>query len=380
MDREWERSRWAARAPDAEGPSLLGVANVLLRHRRLVLALPALGFALGVAVALSRNSEYTASSSFLPEVEQNTGSRLAGLASQLGVAVGGASSGESMEFYSELLQSRELLRETVLTEYRVAPTAGEDTIRGTLIELYGVEGITPEGRVRSAMARLAADVSTQLYPRAGLIELETTAPFPELAVQINRRMLELLNEFNLQKRQSKTSAERTFIEARLQEAQRELHGAEEEMKQFLESNRGYAASPQLNFEAGRIQRRLELRQQVYMSLAQAFEQAKVEEVRNTPVITLVERPEGSVRAQSRRLAWTALTGLLVGLVLAVGLAFVREMLVRQRRHSPGEFEEFVSLRDTFVRGLVPRPLRTRRRIAPAERTPASAAERGGPEG
>src|SRR5207244_4476199 len=101
------------------------------------------------------------------------------------------------------------------------------------------------------------------------------------------------------------------LEGRSQEALTELRTAEQAMQDFLVRNRQYQNSPPLQFEASRLQRRIDLTQQVYTNLVQAYEQARVAEVRNTPVLTIIDKPEGSAQP-SVRLRTLGILGVLLG--------------------------------------------------------------------
>jgi uncharacterized protein involved in exopolysaccharide biosynthesis len=120
-----------------------------------------------------------------------------------------------------------------------------------------------------------------------------------------------------------------FTEERLAAAQAALQEAERDLEQFLERNRSYEQSPALRFEYSRLQRRLDLRQSVYVALAQAHEQASIEAVRNTPVITVLDHPVGSAEKAKSLFGMLFLGGAL-GAVGGVGLAFVREYLDNYR--------------------------------------------------
>jgi uncharacterized protein involved in exopolysaccharide biosynthesis len=185
---------------------------------------------------------------------------------------------------------------------------------------------------------------------ANLVTLSTRAEQASLAVQINQRLLELLNEFNLQKRQSRAAAEREFTERRMLEAQQELEHTEGDLRRFLEQNREYQSSPQLRFEAGRLERRVQLRQQVYLSLAQAFEQARIDEVRDTPVITVIERPEFSVRRARSRLV-DALVWAVLALAVAIVVALGRDYIWRERAAGVSDYREFLDLRAKLVQSF-----------------------------
>ena len=99
---------------------------------------------------------------------------------------------------------------------------------------------------------------------------------------MNRRLLELVTEFNQERRQSQAAAERRFVEARREEAKGELEEAERNLQRFLEQNRSYESSPQLVFEAQRLQRSVDINQQLYTSLAQSYEQARIAETVTHP--------------------------------------------------------------------------------------------------
>lgn len=348
----------AGAVPDSEevDVSLLALLNVLLRQWPLVVGVPLAVLTAVLSVVALRGPEYTAESVFMPQVESARNARVAGLAAQLGVGVGSSSSGESLEFYAKLLQSRELLRQAVQTEYRFADAEEGDTVRGTLVELYGIEKGSPEQRIRAAAGMLGQKVSVRTDVRTGLVTLETAAEWPGLAVEVNQRLLALLSEFNLRRRQTQATAERHFVEARMGEAQRELRAVESQLESFLDQNRRFEQSPQLSFQVARLQRRVELRQQVYTSLAQAFEQARIEEVRNTPVITLVDRPQGSVLQTRPAWAKAGLIALVLGGVLGIGLAFIKEYMARHREANAEEYAEFVQLHRSAIRGVAPRKL------------------------
>jgi len=354
----------AGRESPGEALTILSLVNLVLREWRLIvwpgLVLPALV----AAYLLIRGPEYTARSIFEPQSRRSELSRLGGLAAQLGLNLGGPSFGESLDFYVELLRSRELLEAAVQTTYRFAVEPGSpDTLSGTLIELFGIREDAPHRRLRAAVDELADRVSVRSNVTANLVTLQVTAPWPELATQINRRLLDLIGEFNLEKRQTQARAEREFVGARLQEAERQLREAEAELEAFLQQNRRYDQSAQLQFEYGRLQRQVELRQQVYVTLAQAFEQVRIEEVRNTPVISVLESPEGSARRRGGRIA-KVMMALAVGVMAGLVAALVRDFARRERTRNPADYAEFETLRRAVIADVVRGRFLTRLRRPP----------------
>lgn len=323
--------------------SALRFVNVLLYHRWIVVLTP-LAVALVVAAAtLFFPPTYTVTAAFTPESGGGQAQRLSGLASQFGIDVPRGQPGESPPFYAYLLRTRELLKATVTTEYNVSEVTGEGM--GTdLVSLLDVEADQRSVAVAKSIERLRGLVSVSFNPETGVVELSVSTRSPALSQQVADRMIDLVNKFNLERRMSQASAERDFIESQLETARAELRTAEDSLETFLNQNRQYEGSPTLRFERQRLQRRVDLRQQVFSSLAQSYQQAKIDEVRNTPVVTVVERPERPARPDSRGLLLKVVLGLLVGGGLAVFWAFGREMLVTSREIAPDDYEEFERLK------------------------------------
>jgi uncharacterized protein involved in exopolysaccharide biosynthesis len=125
----------------------------------------------------------------------------------------------------------------------------------------------------------------------------------------------------------------------------------------MQRNRDYRNSPELSFQQDRLSRAVSMEQQVYNSLAEAYEQAKLEEVRDTPVLTVVEAPMPPVRPDSRGVIKKGLAGLLVGGVIGVLMAFLREAAARLNSQSQPEVGEFrrlaLGLRNDLKRPWLP---------------------------
>jgi len=341
---------------DASGEvSLLGLLNVFLRRRRMLLVIPIIVTALVIGHELVF-PRYLSKSMLMPNVESADITKLAGIAAQFGINVGGATSGSSIDFYADLLTSRQTLAATLSTNYSFTTSVdGTDTTSGTLLDLLDISGHSPQERLNRGVDKLNDRISLDKDENAGVLTIQVTMPWPLLAEQVNRRLLTLANQFNKGQLQSQAHAERVFLEGRLLQAQGELDSAEARMRDFLEQNRTYLNSPRLKFEADRIQRRIDQAQGVYTSVAQSYEQSRFDEVRNTPVFTIIDAPEGS---GARPHTWTLLVviGLILGLIVAVITAFAWEYLSREQRQSGAEQQEFGRLWKETVTALSPRRL------------------------
>jgi uncharacterized protein involved in exopolysaccharide biosynthesis len=308
---------------DRDEISLVALAHLIRRERRLIVGC-GVGLAILVAVlVLLWPREYTSTATFMPQSSDETLSRLSGIAAEFGVTVPGTDPGDSPAFYASLLTSRDILRAVVLTAYPVSHDRG-DSARVSLVELYEVEGESSAIRRDRAVERFLEDLDIEIERETKLIRMEVTTPWPSVSQGAAQRLLDLVSRFNLTTRQTQAGAERRFVQTRLEAARGELRAAEARLQTFLQRNREFRDSPALVFENDRLTREVELRQQVVTSLVQSFEQARIDEVRNTPVTTIVEPPDLPPQPDPRRLVLKTLLGLTAGLLSGTFLGAVRD--------------------------------------------------------
>lgn len=328
--------------------SLLRIASTVMRHRGLVVGLALLCFALVVLRALIVPRTYSTRSSFVAQSD-NAPLNLSGIAAQFGLSLpGGGEAGRSPAFYADLVTSRQILGGLVDTRFSLGP----DRRQVTLPEFYESSGKTPALRREEAIRTLRGELSVTVDQPTGTVKVRATAEHPQLALLLNRRLLELLNEFNLNTRQSQAGMERRFTEKRLEEVRRELREAEDRQQVFLQRNRDYRNSPELSFQQDRLKREVDMRQQLYAVLAESYERSKIDEVRDTPVITVVERPELPVRPDPRGLIKWGLVALIAGAVIGALIGFGRDALDRSRIGEPAEFAEFAELKRQSTQDLL----------------------------
>ena len=330
-----------------EPASILRLLNIILRRRWIVAVLPVALATIVCTFTLLRARTWTSSASFVPSGAQAGGDlgRFSGLAAQFGIGLPGAMSGESPEFYQALLESGQLRRMAARTEYRIVDETEPDTTWtvGNLVNFFRIRGRTEPIRLDRAAEILGRRLTVSTSPETGQVRLAVRTKRPELSAQIVDRLIALVNEFNLETRQSQAEAEREFVERRLAAGRGNLRSAENVLQRFLQENRRIEDSSELRFERDRIQRNINVLQEVVLSLSQALEQARIEEVRNTPVITVVEAPFQPVRPDRLRLIAKGLISLATGLFLGIAGAFMLEFFADSRERDPDEYREFRKL-------------------------------------
>lgn len=303
------------------------VVRMLLRHRFLVIGLPLLGAMVGVGYKVAQPARYSASAAFMGAGSDLPAGGLGGIAAQFGFRMPTADASQSPQFYADLLRSRSLLRKVVDTQYTYRTRSGEK--KGTLVEAFEISGNDRPVQLEAAIDALDRRLGTGIGRETGVIRMSVTSESPELSSQIAERFLALLNSFNLETRQVRARAERRFAEARLAEATRELRAAQDRLREFSRHNR-IIRGPDLEAQRDWLAQEVTARQQVYTTVLQAFEQARIDEVRDTPMITIVESPIVPVRRDRRGLPRVAIFGGVLGGLLGVSAAIALEMKNRSR--------------------------------------------------
>ena len=328
--------------------SLIRLLNIVLAHRSIVVACSVLLFILVVGVTLILPRTYTTAASFTPQSERLP-SNLAGIAAQFGVALPGGDAGASPDFYVELLESRRILGETIKTRYTFPTDTGE--VSGTLMDILEIEGETEGEREETALRRFRGMVTAELDRPSSVVTVEVETDNPQLSARIAQRLLELLNRFNLETRQSQAAAERRFTERRLAEAKLELLEVENRLQAFLEINRDVGTSPLLRFRQERLEREVSIRQQVVSALAQNYEQARIDEVRDIPLITIVEEPVARALPDSRMVLLRGILALVAGALLGSLVAFFMAFVRASRTDAADELDEFRRLKRATARDI-----------------------------
>jgi len=330
--------------------SILKFVNVLLRFRGTFFLSALIAAAIVMSFALTESRHYTSLTSFMPERSANQGPG-AGFAAQFGLTVG-SQTAESPAFYLELLRTHEMLDAIASAQYSLANGG-----TGPLEKAYGITGPSPTMARERAIRALALQIHASASTKTGIVSVAVTTPTPSLSTQIAQQVIVQLRRFNVERRQTQATSEREFAEARMAEGKQQLNQAEGRLEGFLQFNRDYRNAPRLVFEYDRLARDVSMRQQLYTSLAQAFEQAKLDEVRQTATLTVLQPPIVPVSADPRGLIRRAMFALLFGLLVGVLFAYIRQYAEKARTNELDAYSEFRALKRETIADFR-HPLRT----------------------
>jgi hypothetical protein len=268
---------------------------------------------------------------------------LGGQGGQLGAVLGNGSPTPEPDYFTGLASSRSI--KTALLASRFATVDGEVTLSPAgqpLIELLRVRGKTPAKRLDNGVRRLGRMLDWSIDRKSGIIAITVTDRDPARAAAVANRLITLVDNHNVEHRRFRSRQQREFSQRRLAEAQADLRGAEERLQGFMARNKRFSDSPLLTFEHGRLQRAVQLKEDLVSRLTDAYDEARIAEAGDIPVVSVIDTAIAPVR-RSFPVWWQFLLG---GLALGALAGVVAAFLLEAKRAWVAEQQpDFLALRD-----------------------------------
>lgn len=311
--------------------SMFTLFHAGLRRWRLFIVFPVLAAALFVSIGLLGPPRFVATATFVRPGEARGGTMESILAQRVGLLT--AEERNSLNFYATLLESREVLRAVASDPYRRKPDDPPVALEALVVGQDAADPLTETVK----WLRDVIDISTD--PQSGFVELRVVTGEPLLAEQIANRLLFHLDAATTHIQQMHAAGEAAFIAEQLAAARDSLGQAEESLRRFLERNRTFRDAPHLVLEYEHLQRQVVSRDRLFGSLQEAYYDASINALRDTPSVVVVDRPEGSAQPVRRRIVLRAILGLVAGFVIAVAVAGAGELFTKMRMNDPTGYEE-----------------------------------------
>jgi len=296
------------------------IALAALEGRDTIYRAVAVALALTIGISLALPRSFTATGEFVPQSGRSQ-SNLTGIAAQLGVNLQQGDLGQTPAFYAALLDADELLG---WVADDTVPRAAGGTAPRMVADVLGATSDDPNKRRDEAVREIRRRMISSDDQKTGIVSFSIWARNPSDAAGLGSAIVRAVDRFNVESRHTQASAERRSSEQQLVETGKELRNAEDRLEQFLQTNREYRSSPDLAFAEDRLARDVTLRQQVFATVSSAYEQAKIDEARDTPAIAVVNHPAPPARADSRHLLFRAIAAGLLALVFGAALVYFRK--------------------------------------------------------
>jgi uncharacterized protein involved in exopolysaccharide biosynthesis len=230
---------------------------------------------------------FESSVTILPEYgnKSTTLSNLSQLAALAGVRVG---EGAPTDIYQNLIYSESVLENVIYHKYEtekydipvdlVQYFLDDDSLsyskRKNFLRLYKSFS---ESVVRSNVERMTR-----------ILTITVSMPESKLSADVANQIAESLDLFVRSKRKTYASEQKYYLEKRTVQLKDSLEFVEEKLRSFREQNRVVLQSPKLMLEQARLMRDVEILNAVYIELNKQLEIAKIDDIRETPIVNIKE--------------------------------------------------------------------------------------------
>ena len=299
---------------------LIKYFSIVWKRRYVILLLTGICAITAVVYSLVATQYYRAETIILPNIENTSDFRK--MATALGFFAEKVEN--PSQLYPKVLRSKRILKKVIYLKYQTAAFDGQVN----LIEYwYGKEDLSPDEKLEMMYRRLREGVITITVDKnTGVITVAVVTREPGLSAAIANNMIRELDRYNRDYKQIKAKEQRQFVEERLREEKSELTAAENQLKRFREKNRRVIDSPALLLEQERMVREVELHNTLYVELKKQYELVKIEEVKNTPVVDVLDRAEPPIKRFKPKRKLIVLLSSLLSFLSAVFIVLTMEYI------------------------------------------------------
>ncbi len=167
--------------------------------------------------------------------------------------------------------------------------------------------------VEKAIKKFIEHIQVSEDRLSGLITITATLEDPLIAANVANFIGDQVQLYIQKENSVQSTREKVFISERLAIVKSELELSELELKDFTERNRGYEDSPELLMVFSRLFREVEVKKEVYLTLQQQLELARIEEVKQSPILHILDHAYPPSRKSSPDRVLFLITFLLFGL-------------------------------------------------------------------
>jgi len=293
--------------------------RVLGINKRYIILFTILCMILGLGSSFSVKKYYSAEISLYPAKNDN----MQGLGQFQAIAMNlGMNSPKNAQNFniSDVVKSRLIAQKTINQVWK-----SSFGINVSLIDLWGLSESSWIGRFNSsitdsalinekAIKKFNDHISVTEDRLTGLITINTVIEDPIIVASVANFVGEQVQNYIQKENSAQSTKEKLFISDRLDIVKSELEIAEHELKEFKERNRGYDESPELFMIFSRLFREVEAKKEVYLTLQQQLELARIEEVKQTPILHILDHAVQPTRKSSPNRLLFLITSAFIGII------------------------------------------------------------------
>lgn len=328
--------------PEEYTSSLTDILLILAHQIKIILILPTILCTMTIVYVLFIAKPVYVASAKIMSSSGGGSSEMVGLASQLGIHLPMGQS-EPNWLNKDIVTSRTLARAMLKRKFDTNEFGSQKSLFQILT--YGNEepGIGLDTLTILAVNKLLGMIGFSENARTRIYTVSMSASEPQFAAELTAALIEELDSRQRAYNKAKTSKTRQFIEERIVDSRKELETAEETLKNFADHNRRIENSPLLLLEQQRLSREVAVLTGVYTTLKQQLETTKIEEVRESEYVVILDPPEVPLqRSKPNKRSMVIWAGFL-GIGLGIAIGFLRDYADNREENEKEKLRQLKSL-------------------------------------
>ncbi len=302
---------------DHEGPTLQEILIPIWANRKRILLISFVVALVTLGINFLLPVYYKSTATLLPETQKDKLSALgqfADIANLAGVSVPGS---EIARLYPTIVNSETILRSVIFKKYKTE----EFPDSTTLLDYFDFDEETEQKKVSRAINQMRDLLDASYEAKTSIVHLNLEMQESELSAVVLNEIIAQLDEFMRKKRLANASEQVRWLSVRIGDVSEELKEAEEDLRRFREANRQVSFSPQLSVQQERLIRNVQVNSAIYVELRKQMELARLEEVKNTTIVNVLDVAQPPVKkGRPKRATNSVLAFLGSVVVLSMGAA------------------------------------------------------------
>ena len=304
------------------------IVNIIIKYKKAFILKCMIIFGiLGSTGSFFLINYYSAGISLFPaENKSSSSSQLQSLALNAGVNLG---QNDQSYNITDVAKSRRVAEKVLSNKWNNINLENKTLISFWKLDEAGIlskffnQTYTNEDLINKGLKKYFKLLNVKEDRRTGLIQVNIEMESPNLAAEVANFIGSEIQSYIQKQNTVKAVQEKLFISGRLIVVKRELEKLEEDLKEFKERNRGYEVSPELFMIYSQKFREAEAKQQVYVTLQQQLELARISEVKQTPIINILDEAKPPVSKSRPNRAIISLLSLLAGFLFGASISIIR---------------------------------------------------------
>jgi uncharacterized protein involved in exopolysaccharide biosynthesis len=325
--------------PSEEYISFYDILLTLSKYSKIIIIVPILFSIVTIFyVTFFADSKYLSTSKIVSN-NSNTLSQAAGIAARFGIPIPSISQQDQKWVYPEVIRSRTLAKSILKRKFKSKKFKSEKSLLNILMTQKEFSLLDEKSLEIIAVNKFLKMINISEDIKTAILTLGVISNEPLLSAEINRVIIEELDLHQQRFNKDKMSKAKLFIEERIYSVEKELIMAEESLKVFMDRNRRIENSPALQLERQRLEREVTVLIGVFTTLKQQLETTKIEEVKKSSYILILDPPEIPLVRSSPQKKLMVVLGFIFGFTITVFFIIINEKFIFSKKEDKKKIEK-----------------------------------------